>query len=107
MNTENKSAPGQLALCVRSNEVNYAEQVSEDANENMRADLLRARRERPRGCAADARNDLLALLDELHPLAVRFEVFGRRLPEHLELGRHITDSRFSARCRLPGLVACC
>src|SRR3984893_5959286 len=34
-------------------------------------------------------NDLLAILDELHPLAVRFEVLGRRFPEHLELGRHV------------------
>src|SRR5262249_62242946 len=36
-----------------------------------------------------ARNDFLAVVDELHPLSVRLEVLGRRLPEHLELGRYV------------------
>src|SRR5262249_59499622 len=36
-----------------------------------------------------ARNDFLAVVDELHPLSVRLEVLGRRLPEHFELGRYV------------------
>src|SRR6516164_5627896 len=51
-----------------------------------------------------ARNDFLAVVDELHTLSVWLEVLGRRLPKHFELDRYVAFGSPEIVVRLRNVV---